>query len=71
MQARLSVEEAEGRIVSIDAELILDADLDPERRAQLLEAAGTCRISRALAVPVTLRASDTPPALGAAAPAPP
>jgi uncharacterized OsmC-like protein len=51
------MEEREGRIVSIDLELLIDADLDDQQRQRLLEAAETCRISRAVrgAVAVNLR----------------
>jgi organic hydroperoxide reductase OsmC/OhrA len=41
--------------VSIDAELVLDAALDPAQLDRLREAAESCRISRALKVPVSLR----------------
>ena len=41
--------------MSIDAELILEAALDDTQLAGLREAAESCRISRALSVPVTLR----------------
>jgi hypothetical protein len=41
--------------VSIDAELILDGALDDAQLGALREAAESCRISRALSVPVTLR----------------
>jgi len=41
--------------VSIDAELILHGALDDAQMAALREAAESCRISRALSVPVTLR----------------
>jgi organic hydroperoxide reductase OsmC/OhrA len=47
--------EAQGRIVAIDAELVLEAALDGTQLAKLREAAETCRISRALNVPVNLR----------------
>ena len=46
---------AQGRIVGIDAELILEGTFDDLRLAGLREAAGSCRISRALSVPVNLR----------------
>lgn len=55
LDARLSATEAQGRITGIDAELIVDADVDDQQLAKLKEAAENCRISRALAVPVTLR----------------
>jgi len=41
--------------VSIDAELILDGAFDDTQLAALREAAASCRISRALSVPVNLR----------------
>jgi hypothetical protein len=41
--------------VSIDAELILEGALDDAQMAGLREAAESCRISRALSVPVRLR----------------
>ena len=53
--ARLGATEAQGRLVSIDAELILDGALDDAQLAGLREAAENCRISRALSIPVSLR----------------
>jgi hypothetical protein len=53
----LTATEAQGQIVAIDAELTLDGDLDDARLVRLREAAETCRISRALKVPVSLRLS--------------
>ena len=47
--------EAQGRIVAIDAELILEGAFDDPQLAELREAAESCRISRALSVPVSLR----------------
>lgn len=47
--------EAQGRIVAIDAELILDGAFDEAQLASLRAAAEGCRISRALSVPVSLR----------------
>jgi organic hydroperoxide reductase OsmC/OhrA len=41
--------------VSIDAELVLDGALDNAQLTALREAAESCRISRALSVPVNLR----------------
>ena len=41
--------------MSIDAELILEGTLDEAQVAGLREAAESCRISRALSVPVSLR----------------
>jgi organic hydroperoxide reductase OsmC/OhrA len=55
LEARLAVTEAQGRITAIDAELILDGALDEAQLASLREAAESCRISRALNVPVSLR----------------
>jgi hypothetical protein len=55
LEARLSATEAQGRITGIDAELIVDGAFDDQQLAKLREAAENCRISRALAVPVTLR----------------
>jgi len=51
----LGATEAQGQIVSIDAELILEGTLDEAQVAGLREAAESCRISRALSVPVSLR----------------
>ena len=51
----MSASEAQGRIVSVDAELILEAALEEEQLATLREAALSCRISRALSIPVNLR----------------
>jgi hypothetical protein len=45
----------QGRITAIDAELTVDGALDGEQLDKLRGAAETCRISRALAVPVSLR----------------
>jgi hypothetical protein len=53
--ARLSATEAQGRLVSIDAELILEGALDDAQMADLRGAAESCRISRALSVSVSLR----------------
>ena len=53
--ARLGATEAQGRLVSVDAELILDGALDEAQLAGLREAAENCRISRALSIPVSLR----------------
>jgi len=55
LEARLTATEAQGRITAIDAEVILEGALDAEAVEPLREAAESCRISRALAVPVTLR----------------
>jgi organic hydroperoxide reductase OsmC/OhrA len=55
MQARLGATEAQGRITGIEAELVLDATVDDAQLAQLHTVAETCRISRALNVPVALR----------------
>jgi hypothetical protein len=55
LQARISVREAEGRIAGVDVELVLGGPLSAEQLAELATAAKTCRISRALAVPVELR----------------
>jgi len=55
--ARLGATEAQGRLVSIDAELVLDGALDDAQLARLREAAENCRISRALSIPVSLRVS--------------
>jgi organic hydroperoxide reductase OsmC/OhrA len=41
--------------VAIDAELVLEGVLDDAQLAGLREAAESCRISRALSVPVSLR----------------
>jgi organic hydroperoxide reductase OsmC/OhrA len=41
--------------VAIDAELVLDGAFDDAQLATLREAAESCRISRALSVPVSLR----------------
>jgi hypothetical protein len=41
--------------VSIDAEIILDGALDDTQLGALREAAESCRISRALSIPVSLR----------------
>ena len=41
--------------MAIDAELILDGAFDEAQLAALREAAESCRISRALSVPLSLR----------------
>jgi organic hydroperoxide reductase OsmC/OhrA len=41
--------------VSIDAEVILEGALDDTQLDALREAAESCRISRALSIPVSLR----------------
>jgi len=51
----LGATEAQGRIVAIDAELVLEGTFDDPQLSALREAAESCRISRALGVPVTLR----------------
>jgi organic hydroperoxide reductase OsmC/OhrA len=51
----LEATEAQGRITAIDAELVLDGALDEAQLTSLREAAESCRISRALNVPVSLR----------------
>lgn len=55
LEARLGATEAQGRIVAIDAELVLEGAFDHAQLAALREAAESCRISRALSVPVSLR----------------
>ena len=55
LEARLGATEAQGRIVAIDAELVLEGAFDDTQLAALREAAENCRISRALSVPVSLR----------------
>ena len=57
--ARLGATEAQGRLVSVDAELILEGALDDAQLAGLHEAAENCRISRALSIPVSLRVTRT------------
>jgi hypothetical protein len=57
--ARLGATEAQGRLVSVDAELILEGALDDAQLAGLREAAENCRISRALSIPVSLRVTRT------------
>ena len=47
--------EAQGRIVAIDAELVLEGAFDDTQMNALREAAESCRISHALSVPVSLR----------------
>jgi organic hydroperoxide reductase OsmC/OhrA len=54
-EARLAATESRGQITAIDAELVLEAALDDAQLARLREAAESCRISRALRVPVSLR----------------
>ena len=54
IEIRLTVTEAEGRITAVGAHMALEGDLDQEQRERLHEVAKTCRVSRALAVPVTL-----------------
>jgi organic hydroperoxide reductase OsmC/OhrA len=41
--------------VAIEAELVLEGAFDETQLAALREAAESCRVSRALSVPVTLR----------------
>jgi len=50
----MAATEAQGRLVSIDAALTLEGALDEAQLASLREAAQSCRISRALSIPVTL-----------------
>ncbi len=52
LEARLVATEAQGQITAIDAELVLEGTLDQAQVARLREAAESCRISRALKVPV-------------------
>jgi organic hydroperoxide reductase OsmC/OhrA len=61
IQARLAATEAQGRITGVDVELVLPGPLDDTQVAKLRAAAETCRISRALAVPVTLRVTVCAP----------
>ena len=49
------MEDRDGRIAAIDLELLIDADLDDQQRQRLLEAAKTCRISRAVSGTVDVR----------------
>jgi organic hydroperoxide reductase OsmC/OhrA len=51
----LGATEAQGRIVAVDAELVLEGAFDDAQMAALRAAAESCRISRALSVPVSLR----------------
>jgi organic hydroperoxide reductase OsmC/OhrA len=55
IEARLAATEGQGRITGIDVELLLPGPLDDGQVAKLRAAAETCRISRALNVPVALR----------------
>lgn len=55
MRTSLTATEAQGRITAIDVELILEGAFDEDQLAKLAAAAETCRISRALAVPITQR----------------
>ena len=56
LDATLSATEGQGRITAVDAEIVLTGDaLGEPTLAKLQAAAETCRISRALNVPVTSR----------------
>jgi organic hydroperoxide reductase OsmC/OhrA len=55
----MAATEAQGRLASIDAELILEGALDEAQLAALRAAAENCRISRALSIPVSLRLTLT------------
>ena len=55
IEARLAATEAQGRITGIDVELTFPGPLDDTQLAKLRAAAETCRISRALSVPIALR----------------
>ena len=55
IEARLAATEAQGRITEIDVEVLLPGPLDETQVTKLRAAAETCRISRALSAPVTLR----------------
>jgi uncharacterized OsmC-like protein len=55
VRTNLTATEAQGRITAIEAELILEGTFDEDQLAKLAAAADTCRISRALAVPITQR----------------
>jgi organic hydroperoxide reductase OsmC/OhrA len=48
------VTEGQGRITAVDVEVLLHGAFDEAQLATLREAAASCRISRALAVPVAL-----------------
>jgi len=52
--------------VAIDAELIVEGVADEAQVAGLREAAESCRISRALSVPVSLRVTTAPDLAGRA-----
>jgi hypothetical protein len=52
------VREAEGRIAGVDVDLVLGGPLTAEQRGEIALVAKTCRISRALAVPVEVRVTD-------------
>ena len=54
LTARLAATEGQGRILSIEAEVLVDGAVDDQQLAALREAGLGCRISRAMAVPVTL-----------------
>jgi uncharacterized OsmC-like protein len=55
VRTSLTATEAQGRITAIDVELILEGAFDEDQLPKLAAAAETCRISRALAVPITQR----------------
>ena len=51
LEARLGATEAQGRIVAIDAELVLEGAFDDAQLAALREAAESCRITALSACP--------------------
>ena len=55
LEARLSAAEAQGRITGVEAELVLGGTFDDQQLTKLRAAAESCRISRALNVPVASR----------------
>lgn len=55
LEARLSATEAQGRISGIDVQVVIHGALDDRQLATLRAAADSCRISRALAVPLASR----------------
>lgn len=59
LQARLTATEAQGQIVSVEGELLVDGSFDEAQLSRLQEAAEGCRISRAMKVPVDVPVRQT------------
>jgi putative redox protein len=62
LRARLTASEAQGQLTGVEGELLVEGTFDDAQIARLQEAAESCRISRALRIPVDVPVRRAEPA---------